>query len=126
MSKSNYISKIIDPLTESEIKDEIIKRFKSRKQKIFAKVVTAALGSVPWVGGFITTVAAYRDEKENNSKNELYVQWIEEHARKMALLAETLASVLERGHRCHIQASRGNALSDMETNPQPNSERIFG
>jgi len=96
MIEQDKILKINDPVTESQIRDELIKRFKSKKRRLFSKVITAALGSVPWVGGFISTFAAYKDEKDNIKDNELYQQWIQEHSRKMELLGQTIISVLER------------------------------
>lgn len=96
MTDQNKIIKITDSLTETQIRDELAKRFNSKKQRLFSKVISAALGSVPWVGGFISTYSAYKDEKENIKNNELYQQWIQEHSRKMELLGQTILSVLQR------------------------------
>lgn len=96
MIDQDKILKIADSLTEAQIRDELSKRFNSKKQRLFSKVISAALGSVPWVGGFISTYTAYKDEKDNIKNNELYQQWIQEHSRKMELLGQTLLSVLQR------------------------------
>jgi hypothetical protein len=96
MNDDSKVVKITDKLTETQIRDELAKRFASKKQRIFSKVVSAALGSVPWIGGFISTFNSFKDEKENIKNNELYQQWLQEHSRKMELLAQTILSVLQR------------------------------
>lgn len=96
MEDQDKILKLTDSLTETQIRDELAKRFASKKHRLFSKVISAALGSVPWVGGFISTFNAFKDEQENIKNNELYQQWLQEHTKKMELLGQTILSVLQR------------------------------
>jgi len=56
----------------------------------------AALGSVPWVGGFLAAVAAYKGQGEEIRRDGLQSQWLEEHARKIGELMRTLREVTDR------------------------------
>ena len=50
-------------------KSEIEKTRKSKYRKTLEKLVLAALGSSPWVGGYLAAVASLKVD-ENNSKRE--------------------------------------------------------
>ena len=60
------MSQLTSP-SESEIverlRQELAKAEPSRRKRIVDKFVLAALGSIPWVGGFISAAAAYRSEE---------------------------------------------------------------
>lgn len=81
---------------EDNIKKEIESSYKSKKQRVFNKVISAALSSVPWVGGFLSAMSTFKSEEEQIKSNELFKQWLEEHTKKMELLGGALISVMKR------------------------------
>lgn len=56
----------------------------------------AALGSVPWIGGFLSAAANFKIEEGTLRADSLHTQWLEEYARKLAKLTATLESVVNR------------------------------
>ncbi|MBD3584069.1 hypothetical protein [Flavobacterium selenitireducens] len=86
---------IIDSSIENQIKFELQKLGGTNRDKIFTKFFGAALGSIPWVGGFLTAMTDlnFDDQSKNN---ELYEKWLEEHKIKMQHLGETLLQVVQR------------------------------
>jgi hypothetical protein len=79
-----------------EIKAALAKTSVSTKRKVVEKFVLAALGSIPWVGGFISAAASLKVDKRNADKDNLQTKWLEEHARKMEQLVAALADVAGR------------------------------
>jgi hypothetical protein len=69
---------------------------RSRRYAKFVRFVFAALGSIPWVGGFIAASAALHAETEQGRVNELSRRWVEEHKQKIHELNETLAQMMSR------------------------------
>jgi hypothetical protein len=90
------IKKLIDSTVEQKIKEELIKSFESKRKRIFSKLFGAALGSIPWVGGFLSAMSGIKADESQIKNNQLYQQWLEEHKEKMQKLAETLISVMTR------------------------------
>ena len=43
-----------------KIRDELVKSSPSTKRRVFEKFVSAALGSIPWVGGFLSAAADFK------------------------------------------------------------------
>jgi len=68
----------------------------SRPRRFGEKVFLAALGAIPWVGGFIAALASYKLEGAAAETNELQNQWLEEHEHKMQNLRSTLTLVGDR------------------------------
>lgn len=60
------------------------------------KFALAALGSIPWVGGFIAAAASMKVEERSQQKDSLQTKWLEEHAKKMADLQASLETVFSR------------------------------
>lgn len=56
----------------------------------------AAIGSVPWVGGFLAAAAAIPGDEDATRADDLRTKWIEEHERKLRHLQETLEAIDER------------------------------
>jgi hypothetical protein len=90
------IKKLIDTTVEQKIKEELVRSFESKRKRIFSKLFGAALGSVPWVGGFLSAMSDFKSNESQVKNNQLYQQWLEEHKEKMQILAETLISVMKR------------------------------
>lgn len=93
---SDDIKKLGDTTIEQRIKEELIKSFDSKRKRIFSKLFGAALGSVPWVGGFLSAMSDFKSDETQAKNNQLYQQWLEEHKNKMQTLAETLIQVMKR------------------------------
>ncbi len=89
------ISKI-DTSIEEEIKKALENSFESKRKRIFSKIFSAALGSVPWVGGFLSAMADFKSEEGQVKNNELYKRWLAEHTNKIKLLGETLIDVVKK------------------------------
>ena len=60
------------------------------------KFFLAALGSIPWVGGFISAAASVRSDEANERRNSLQTKWLEEHAEKLKELQLALAQIVAR------------------------------
>ncbi|MGD0619724.1 MAG: hypothetical protein ABSB67_18915, partial [Bryobacteraceae bacterium] len=68
----------------------------SDRRRCIEKFISAALGSIPWVGGFLSAAAALRVEQSSIRTNNLQTQWLEEHAKKLANLRATLEMIVTR------------------------------
>jgi hypothetical protein len=66
------------------------------RKRFFEKFMLAALGSIPWVGGFISTMATLKTEAPDLKANDLRTQWLNEHQKKIRQLAETLSEISDR------------------------------
>ncbi|MDP2321370.1 MAG: hypothetical protein Q8O42_18770 [Acidobacteriota bacterium] len=78
------------------IRTELAKASPTGRKRLVEKFILAALGSIPWVGGFISAAASYKAEEGTVRTDNLQTQWLEEHARKIAKLMAALAEVVER------------------------------
>lgn len=78
------------------IRTELARAAPTGRKRLVEKFILAALGSIPWVGGFISAAASYKAEEGNVRTDNLQTQWLEEHARKIAKLMAALAEVVER------------------------------
>jgi hypothetical protein len=94
MEENNLLA--IDTSLEDKIKEELTKSFQSKRKRIFSKLMSAALGSIPWVGGFLSAMADFKSEEGQVKNNLLYEQWLEEHTSKMKDLVDTLIEIIKR------------------------------
>jgi hypothetical protein len=74
----------------------LIARLNAGKGHKYVRFVIAALGSIPWVGGFIAASASLSAEREQQGVNELQRMWLEEHKEKIKQLSATLADIFVR------------------------------
>ncbi|NLW35511.1 MAG: hypothetical protein GXY80_08545 [Syntrophorhabdus aromaticivorans] len=81
------------------IKSELGKLTPSTSRRVGEKFFLAALGSIPWVGGFISTMATLKTDAGDIKANDMRTQWLEEHQKKIARLATTLAEISARLER---------------------------
>lgn len=90
--------------SQGAVEDAVLERLRAelamseptRKRRIVEKFVLAALGSIPWVGGFLSAAADYKAEEEATRKDGLQTQWLEEHHSKLIALRDTLGEVQRR------------------------------
>lgn len=75
---------------------EIAKATPSRKRRVLEKFFLAALGSIPWVGGFLSAAASLKTEAGDIHADDMRTQWLREHQRKLKVLAETLTEISDR------------------------------
>lgn len=76
--------------------DALVARLSAGKGRKYVRFVAAALGSIPWVGGFIAAAASLSAETEQSGINELQRLWLEEHKGKLNQLSVTLAEIFAR------------------------------
>jgi hypothetical protein len=68
----------------------------TRKHRICEAIALAALGSIPWVGGFLAAAAAFTFDEAGVKQDTLRNLWLEEHHHKLNLLRATLSDVFLR------------------------------
>jgi hypothetical protein len=78
------------------IRTELAKTKPTTWRRALQKFVLAALGSIPWVGGFIAAAVSLKTDESGIKQNNLQTQWLEEHTQKMSNLAGTLNDVAQR------------------------------
>jgi hypothetical protein len=81
---------------EAFLRTELAKSSPSGRRRVIEKFVLAALGSVPWIGGFLSAAVTLKTEEGSFRTDSLHTQWLEEHARKLASLRATLEMVVDR------------------------------
>jgi hypothetical protein len=79
-----------------QIKAELAKSAGTQRERIFLLIMGAVLGSIPWVGGFLSAVLNFQSGEGQAKTNQLYQKWFEEHEKKMQDLFQTMAQVLQR------------------------------
>ncbi len=89
-------SKLTDSSDIERIQNELLAAYESTRKRIFQKIFGAALGSIPWVGGFLSAMADFKADEGQIKKNTLYEEWLIEHAEKMKELATTLLDIINR------------------------------
>jgi hypothetical protein len=78
------------------IKKELEASAPSKKKRIFEKFALAALGSIPWVGGFISAAVSLKTEAGDIKADNLQTKWLEEHEQKMNKLGSTMSDIGSR------------------------------
>ena len=85
-----------DKAIVERLRAELAKTNPTRKRRAIEKFFLAALGSIPWVGGFLSAAAAFKVEEASLKSNSLQTEWLEEHQGKLQALQETLAEIQRR------------------------------
>jgi hypothetical protein len=78
------------------LRKELSKATPTNRGRIIEKFVLAALGSIPWVGGFISAAVSYKTEEGSVRTDNLQTQWLEEHAKKIDKLMKDLQDIVGR------------------------------
>ncbi len=79
-----------------QIRKELEDAAPTTKKRIYEKFVLAALGSIPWVGGFISAAVSLKTEEGSVKTDDLQTRWLNEHEGKMQNLGSTLEVIAER------------------------------
>ncbi|MEW9580666.1 hypothetical protein [Paraburkholderia sp. DGU8] len=82
--------------TVDRIRTQLERLNPSTKRRILEKFALAALGSIPWVGGFISALASMKTEEAGLHASSLQTQWLEEHQAKMETLSGTMQDIGQR------------------------------
>ncbi|GAA3793191.1 hypothetical protein GCM10022271_26640 [Corallibacter vietnamensis] len=90
------MSKLTKTEAIEKIKAEILNVNSKGKKARNVRFLASALGSIPWVGGFIAASAALHSEFEQGKINDLQKLWLEEHTKKIDELAFTIYQIFER------------------------------
>ncbi len=77
-------------------RSEISRTTSSKRKRALEKFALAALGSIPWVGGFIAAALSLKTEEPAERREYLQTQWLEEHTQRMHNLRNTLGDVAQR------------------------------
>jgi hypothetical protein len=83
------------PIAE-KLRTELANLEPTRRNRVVEKFILAALSSIPWIGGLLSTAASYKTEEGSLRTNILQIQWLEEHQKKITLLYETLEEIQMR------------------------------
>ncbi|KFO66359.1 hypothetical protein ER57_17950 [Smithella sp. SCADC] len=78
------------------IRSELVKTKSTTWRRAFQKFALAALGSIPWVGGFIAAAMSLKTDEASIRQNNLQNQWLEEHTNKMSRLAKSFDEITGR------------------------------
>jgi len=92
----NEDRKMSDEKTVDYYRSVIAKTSPSTRRRAFEKFALAALGSIPWVGGFISAAISLKTEEGSIRQNNIQTQWLDEHETKMKRLGETINDVGQR------------------------------
>ena len=87
----------------SNIKQELDQLNPTLKQRAVEKFILAALGSIPWVGGFISAIANLKTEEGSVKTDSLQTKWLTEHEERMGELQITLSGIGDRFQALHGQ-----------------------
>jgi len=90
------MSKLTKQQAIEKIKAELLNVDQKGKKARNLRFLASALGSIPWVGGFIAASAALHSELEQGKVNELQKLWLEEHTQQIDELAYTIYQIFEK------------------------------
>jgi hypothetical protein len=93
---SSELANLSEAAIVEALRAELAKSEPSRRRRVIEKFVLAALGSIPWVGGFLSAAASYKAEEGSIKQDSLQTQWLEEHQDKILKLKATLEQVQRR------------------------------
>ena len=75
---------------------EINKHASTKKGRAAQKFIMAALGSIPWVGGFLAAAASFKIDESTAKQNQLQTDWLKEHQSKLEKLHHDLNKIDKR------------------------------
>lgn len=81
------------------IRAELTKAAPTGKRRAAEKFLLAAIGSIPWIGGFLTSAASIREDLKGERRDDLQTKWLEQHQEKIDDFGATLTDVEARFER---------------------------
>lgn len=96
MSEESKITKASQSEMVKTVGEQIEEALGSEKRRQFGRFALAALGSIPWIGGFLGASAAYSAETDQSKITELLRQWLQEHEEKIRKLSQALIEIFTR------------------------------
>lgn len=78
------------------VKEELDKSASPKGARISEKFFLAALGAIPWVGGFLAAAASVASGEKAAQTDDLRSKWLEEHKEKIETLEKTLVTIQKR------------------------------
>jgi hypothetical protein len=79
-----------------QIRQDLIRSTPTKRRRTYEAFALAALGSIPWVGGFMSAAASLKFGEDEIKRDSLHGQWLEEHTTKLRKLQETLEYIITR------------------------------
>lgn len=67
-----------------------------KKSKYARFIASAALGSIPWIGGVLAAAVTFQGEGGQERLNEMQKLWLHEHETKIKKLGQTISQILDR------------------------------
>jgi hypothetical protein len=79
-----------------DLAKELLAVVPSQRRRIVEKFALAALGSIPWIGGFLSAAASLKTDAGAIRQDNLQSAWLKEHEAKIKALHQTLEATHER------------------------------
>jgi hypothetical protein len=76
--------------------ETLVQRLSHGKNRKYVRFLIAALGGIPWIGGFIAASASLTAEREQQGINDLQHVWLQEHKQKIFELRDALNDIFQR------------------------------
>ncbi len=89
----------VPPKADGEIdaiKAELVASSSTRWGRLTVKFLMAAIGSIPWVGGLLSTLASIPGDESAARGDDLRTRWLEEHQAKLGHLNSSLSAISTR------------------------------
>lgn len=86
----------LDSVSIESIKNQLTVPGPSGRRRATEKFLFAAIGAIPWIGGFLAAAASIRDEVKAEKRDDLQTKWLDEHQVKIDALGSILNEVEER------------------------------
>lgn len=80
----------------AKLASELAANQSTRRRRVATKFLLAAIGSIPWVGGFLSAAAGLKADEQTARTDDIQTQWLEVHQEKIVELGETLVDVEQR------------------------------
>lgn len=96
MDISDSTPSVVGETAVGTIRSELAKTGSSKRERLTAKFLMAAIGSIPWVGGLISAAASLPGDEKAVRGDDLRTKWLEEHQVKLEKLRETLDYIATR------------------------------
>jgi hypothetical protein len=86
----------ITPEVLNKYDQALTEQFFDNESKVYEPFISAAAGSIPWVGSLLVAISDYEDKKTQGKINDLDRLWLREHEKKIKELFITISEILKR------------------------------